>query len=182
MARKARTVIQQTPAHITQRGNNKNVVFLENEDKALFMRLLGKYAMKYNTPVHSFCLMDNHYHIACTPPEQDSMAKLFGQLNWGYSTYHNNKYGKSGHTWQERFRSTHMTGLHLVRAMRYIEMNPVSAGLVSNPLAWNWSSARITSQITHPWFKLPVWWDSYFTSQKWHEYLLSIPKECDIYR
>jgi putative transposase len=119
--------------------------------------------------------MDNHYHIACTPPKLDSLAKMYGQLNWGYATYHNKKYGKCGHLWQERFRSSQMTGLHFVRAMRYIEMNPVSAKIVESPLDWNWSSARITCESPeyYPlWFKLPDWWHSYFSTEKWLKYLL----------
>jgi len=178
MSRTAREVIPEIPTHITQRGNNKHVVFIENDDKALFMGLLGKYSKKYHTPIHSYCLMDNHYHIACTPPEVDSLAKMFGQLNWGYSTYHNKKYGKSGHTWQERFTSTQMIGLHFLRAMRYIEINPVQAKLVQTPLDWQWSSAAITCGLEHSpaWFKLPNWWESYFTPEKWYEYLTDDPQ------
>ncbi len=174
MPRIARNVLNKIPTHITQRGNNKQVVFLDADDKWVFIKLLAKYAKKYKVPIHSFCLMDNHYHIACTPPTKCSLAKMFGQLNWGFATFHNKKYGKSGHLWQERFASTQMTGLHFVRAMRYIELNPVTAGLVSSPLDWIWSSARISCGLQYepPWFELPSWWHSYFNGDKWLKYLL----------
>ena len=174
MPRSARKIICKIPAHITQRGNNRQIVFLDDDDKRLFVKLLAKYAKKYKVPIHCYCLMDNHYHVACTPPELDSLANMFGQLNWGYATYHNKKYGKSGHLWQERFTSTHMIGLHFVRAMRYIELNPVTANLVTSPLDWTWSSALITCglQYTPSWFELPEWWDSYFDGSKWLGYLL----------
>jgi len=174
MPRSARKVIPSVPAHITQRGNNKHNVFIEFEDNSVFMKLLAKYAIKHKTPIHSFCLMKNHYHIACTPTSELSLAKLFGQLNWGYSMYHNKKYGKCGHLWQERFYSTQLTGLHFLRAMRYIEMNPVTANLVESPLDWKWSSAGITCgfEFMPSWFELPSWWNSYFDCQKWLDYLL----------
>ena len=176
MPRKARKVHPNVPAHITQRGNNKHVVFQEDMDKSVFLKYLSKYCNEFKTDIHSYCLMDNHYHLACTPESTDTLAKMFGRLNWRYSMYFNRKYGRSGHLWQERFNSFHMTGMHFLRAMRYIEMNPVTAGLVTSPLDWPWSSAQIScgNHAAPSWFRAPKWWDSYFTHEKWYQYLLQI--------
>ncbi|MBC8523441.1 transposase [PVC group bacterium] len=173
MPRIARPVLAGAPMHITQRGNNKQTVFYDDIDRSIFMSMFIRYAKKHKVNIHSYCLMDNHYHAACTPTKKTSLAKLFSQTNWGYAVHHNIKYGKCGRLWQERYASCFLIGIHLPRAMRYIERNPVKAGMVDVPNEWKWSSARATCGIQPiPTFlKLPEWWYKAFGTAKWKEFI-----------
>ena len=173
MARKARTTHPGIPVHVTQRGNNKSQVFHDDNDRHCFMHLFAKFARRHRVEIHSYCLMDNHYHVACTPPKDDSLSKLFGQLNGVYAMYYNSKYGTSGHVWQDRFRSCFLLGMHLTRAMRYIERNPVKASLVKKATDWPWSTARATcGKVPVPtWLSLPKRWSNTFSPSDWQNYL-----------
>jgi len=139
----------------------------------MFMHLFGKYAKRHKINIHSFCLMDNHYHAACTPFEEDALSLMFGQTNWAYATYYNGRYEKSGHVWQERFGSCFLHGIHLPRAMRYIERNPVKANIVETPTEWPWSSARASCGLDSmpPWLVMPDWWHKSFSAKGWNTFI-----------
>jgi putative transposase len=173
MPREARLVQAGVPVHITQRGNNKQQVFHDSSDFATFMSNLIKSTSKYGVVIHGLCLMDNHYHIACTPIEDDSLALAFGRTNWAYATAHNAKYEKSGHLWQERFNHSFLIGNHFIRAMRYIEMNPVKAGIVQRAYEWPWSTARANCGIDPipDWLCQPAWFRHNSSPQIWKKML-----------
>jgi putative transposase len=142
MPRIARIVIPNYPHHITQRGNYKQRVFTEKDDYRFYLKWLNKYSKKYSLKVLSYCLMPNHVHIAAIPGNEDSLAKTFNTSHMVYAHYFNNKNQITGHLWQGRFFSCVLDDSHLHSVIRYIENNPVRAGIVENPWEWQWSSAK----------------------------------------
>lgn len=144
MPRMARVVAVGLPHHITQRGNYGQNVFLTADDKKQYLGWIRKYGIKYGLSILAYCLMQNHVHFIAIPAEGDSLAKTFNTAHMRYSQYFNKKLEQRGHLWQGRFYSCVLDESHLMLAARYIERNPVRAGLVKKPWQWPWSSA-----ITH---------------------------------
>jgi putative transposase len=141
MPRAARVVIPGVAHHLTQRGNNRQDVFLEDEDFANYLRILKRKAEKYCLEVLGYCLMSNHVHLIGTPREAESLAKAFGRTNYSYANYYNEKYEASGHLWQSRFFSCPLDQEHFWHALSYIERNPVRIGFAGDPWKYGWSSA-----------------------------------------
>jgi len=141
MPRRARIVAPGLPHHITQRGNNKRLIFFEDEDRMYYLECLQEYSLDFSLTILGYCLMNNHVHFMAIPREADSLAAVFGLLNMRYSQYLNKKMDSSGHLWQGRFFSCVADGPHFVQALKYVERNPVRAGMVSMPWEWEWSSA-----------------------------------------
>jgi putative transposase len=141
MPRISRIVAPDLPHHITQRGNNKRIIFYEKEDFLFYLQLFREYATKFGLTLLGYCLMSNHVHFIAVPSQADSLASVFKFLNTRYSHYMNKKMESCGHLWQGRFFSCIVDGPHLLRALKYIERNPVRAGMVMLPWEWEWSSA-----------------------------------------
>ena len=142
MARVARVVAVDYPHHITQRGNNRQIVFNDDEDREKYLALIKKYSQQYNVSILSYCLMPNHVHFISIPHKEDSLAKTFNFAHMRYSQYFNKKTGSCGHLWQGRFYSCVLDEPHLIIASRYIERNPVRAKMVKKAWEWKWSSAE----------------------------------------
>ncbi len=141
MPRIARVVSVGLPHHITQRGNYQQDVFFEPDDRRQYLSWIREYSLKYSLSILAYCLMQNHVHFIATPNEIDSLAKTFNAAHMRYSQYFNKKLKQRGHLWQGRFYSCVLDEPHLLLAARYIERNPVRAGLVKKPWQWPWSSA-----------------------------------------
>ena len=141
MPRTARIVIPDFPYHITQRGNYRQDVFEDDEDRVSYLSWINDYSKKYKLSIVAYCLMDNHVHFIAIPRKDDSLAKVFSISHMRYSQYFNKKKKASGHLWQGRFYSCVMDDDYLVTALRYVERNPVRAGIVRKPWQWKWSSA-----------------------------------------
>lgn len=141
ISRVARIVVPDMPHHITQRGNYKQCVFDNDCDRKKYLSWVEKYSKQNNLEILSFCLMTNHIHFIAVPSKLDSLARTFSNSHMVYSHYYNKKIGLGGHLWKGRFFSCVMDEFHLVAAARYIERNPVRAGLVKYPWDWDWSSA-----------------------------------------
>ncbi len=171
MPRHARIVAPGLPHHITQRGNNKRIIFYENEDRMNYLEWLLEYALKFNIIMLGYCLMNNHVHFVAVPREAGSLAALFRLLNMRYSRYMNKKMESSGHVWQGRFFSCVAEGPHFIRALKYVERNPVRAGMVTMPWEWEWSSAA-----EHCGAK-----SSYFNEISFNEYTGMTPLQWRIY-
>jgi putative transposase len=144
MPRIARVVGVGLPHHITQRGNYRQDVFVDAYDRQRYLAWMREYSEKYGLSILAYCLMPNHVHFIAIPHKSDSLAKTFNAAHMRYSQYFNNTLGQRGHLWQGRFYSCILDEPRLIRAARYVEMNPVRAGLVVMPWQWPWSSA-----ITH---------------------------------
>lgn len=141
MPRVARLVIPGVPHHVTQRGNNRETVFFEEEDRRCYLDRLRENADRYGLTVWAYCLMPNHVHIVGTPGDEESLAKAVGRTNFRYAQYLNRRLRRSGHVWQNRFYSCALEEVHLWRAIRYVERNPVRARMVRVPWRYPWSSA-----------------------------------------
>ncbi|MGD8627996.1 MAG: transposase, partial [bacterium] len=141
MSRQPRIVIPDTPHHVTQRGNLQQPVFQQDNDYRTYCRLMNRYSKKCGISLLAFCLMGNHVHIIAVPPTKSALAQVFHSVNTRYATYFNDTRRRKGHLWQARYWSCPMDDAHLRRAIRYVERNPVRAGLVKDPWDYKWSSA-----------------------------------------
>ena len=142
MPRVARIVGVGLPHHVTQRGNFKQDVFFEDIDRRTYLYLLDQYCKEFGTKIMCYCIMSNHVHFIAIPEKENSLARTFNCTHFRYSQYFNAKNKQRGHLWQGRFSSCILDGAHLPFACRYVERNPVRAGLVSNSEEWLWSSAK----------------------------------------
>ena len=141
MPRIARVVAVGLPHHITQRGNYRQPVFLDDDDRECYLSLLQKYGNKYGLTTLAYCLMSNHIHLIAVPEHEDTLARALNTAHMRYSQYFNKKLNVSGHLWQGRFYSCVLDETHLIAAAGYVEKNPVRAGTVAKPWEWKWSSA-----------------------------------------
>ena len=142
MPRTNRIVAIGCPHHITHRGNNKQPVFLDDNDYIFFLNTFEKYKNTYDLKVYSYSLIPNHVHIKGIPFHRDSMSKTFNLTQMVYARYFNRKYEKLGHLWQNRFFSCPLGESHTYNVTKYIDNNPVRHGLVAVAENWKWSSAR----------------------------------------
>lgn len=142
MARIARIIIPNVPHHVTQRGNRRQPTFFSDDDYREYIVLMAQWCGKYQVEIWAWCLMPNHVHLIAVPKSEDGLARAIGEAHRRYTRMINGREGWKGHLWQERFASFPMDEQHLLAAARYIEMNPVAAGLVKSPGEYPWSSAR----------------------------------------
>jgi putative transposase len=142
MPRIARIVAEGYPHHVTQRGNNRTAVFLDDDDRRKYLDLLADYAGRHNLEIWAHCLMDDHLHLLAVPPSGTALSRGIGLTNQVYTQYFNRKYGSSGRVWQNRFFSCAVDAHHYLWAVvRYIINNPVKAGRVKRAEEYPWSSA-----------------------------------------
>ena len=142
MPRIARAVAPGLPHHVTQRGNFGHAVFDDDEDRGRYLDWLAEYADRYGTRIWAYCLMTNHVHFIAVPETADALAQTFSQTHRRYARDANRRRGRVGHLWQERFYSCVLEEAHLYAAVRYVERNPVRAGLAGRAETYPWSSAR----------------------------------------
>lgn len=141
MPRPPRFVIPGIPHHVTQRGNYRQTTFFEDRDYLFYLRLLRKYAQRFDVAVQAYCLMPNHVHLIVTPSREDSLPALLQRLHSDYARSVHVHRERVGHLWQSRYYSTPLDEAHFWHAMTYVEQNPERAGLVEKCWHWCWSSA-----------------------------------------
>lgn len=141
MPRMARVVIPDAPHHITQRGNRSEDVFFKDVDRLRYLKLLGEYAAKHDLAIWAYCLMTNHVHLVVVPGQVESLSRTFRPLHHQYAQEVNQRLGLAGHLWQGRFFSCPLDDRHFWTAVRYVERNPVQAGIVEKAEDYRWSSA-----------------------------------------
>jgi putative transposase len=142
MPRISRAIAVGYPHHITQRGNYRQTVFAVADDYANYLELLYRYARKHSLDIWAYCLMPNHVHIVGVPGADDSLESVFRTVHMLYSQYYNRKTNTVGHLWQGRYYSCALDEPHVHAAVRYVEMNPVRAGIVASAEDYPWSSAK----------------------------------------
>jgi len=142
MPRMARAVVPGLPHHITQRGNRRQQTFFGSDDFLLYTALLADSCQRFGVDVWAYCLMPNHVHLIGVPDSADALRRALGEAHQRYTTHVNTREGWRGHLWQGRFSSFPMDDRYTVAAARYIELNPVRAGLAMRPEDYPWSSAR----------------------------------------
>ncbi|RIL11622.1 MAG: transposase [Proteobacteria bacterium] len=173
VSRKARIVLAGIPHHVTQRGNRKQQVFFCEEDRLFYLDLLKKYASISDVQVLSYCLMTNHVHHLLIPAEPHGLARLLKPLHMRYAQQINARYKWSGHLWQARFYSSPLDDEHFWAALRYIERNPVEAGMVQKPQDYRWSSAHLRARAKEdPYLRISQkWFDAISTIVHWSDWL-----------
>ncbi len=141
MARIARVVVPNTPHHITQRGNRRQLVFIRDQDYLTYIELMARFCAYNGVEIWAYCLMPNHVHLVAVPERADSLKKAIGEAHRRYTRHINFRERWRGHLWQERFASFPMDETYLLSAVKYIELNPIRAKLVKQPEKYKWSSA-----------------------------------------
>ena len=124
------------------RGNRRQPVFFQDADYRTYLQLLRAQAQRWGLPIWAYCLMTNHVHLILVPDSDQSLARGIGETHQRYTRHINFREGWRGYLWQGRFASVPLDEPHLIAAMRYVERNPVEAGLVQRAEDYPWSSAR----------------------------------------
>lgn len=129
--------------HVVQRGHNRNPSFLQDSDRELYLGLLNEFRGTYGCSIHAFVLMTNHVHLLLTQAEDGGVSGLMRRVGMAFVSAMNRRYGRTGSGWEGRFWSSLVdSGAYLMTCHRYIELNPVRAGLVKHPQHYRWSSHR----------------------------------------
>ena len=146
MARLSRVCPVGIPQHVIQRGNNRQVCFASEQDFAAYAAWLKDYSKKYEVDIHAWVLMTNHVHLLCTPRAHNAVSLMMQSLGRQYVRYFNVNYKRTGTLWGGRFKSCLVQEEnYLLHLYRYIELNPVRAGMVSHPSDYSWSSYQINA-------------------------------------
>jgi putative transposase len=142
MPRNQRYVLPGYAYHVTQRGSNRQDVFRQTGDRDVYLDLVRDQHEDAGVRILAYSLMTNHVHWVLIPEHGDSLAVLFRRVHGRYAQYFNARYRRSGHLWQGRFFSCPLSPGHLEVALKYVELNPVRAGIVVKPEEYRWSSAK----------------------------------------
>ena len=143
MPRHPRTHLDDMPLHIVQRGHNRNACFFTDEDYLAYKEWLGEALRNNGCQLHAYVLMTNHVHLLLTPEKAAGVPKLIIALGRRYVQYINKTYRRTGTLWDSRYKSSLIqVETYLLACMRYIELNPVRAGMVGDPADYRWSSYR----------------------------------------
>jgi putative transposase len=143
MSRNARCILPGLAYHVTQRGTNRQKIFFSATHRKTYLGLLERNCADAGVRVLAYCLMSNHVHLVVVPERADSLAVLFRRVHGAYAQAVNAGLGRSGHLWQNRFYSCPLSEAHLWIALRYVEANPVRAGVAARPEQYRWSSAAV---------------------------------------
>ncbi|HQU16184.1 MAG: hypothetical protein B7Z66_09365 [Chromatiales bacterium 21-64-14] len=141
MPRRVRMYIAGLPYHVVQRGNNRGACFQGPDDYRAYLDLWRRMARRYGVAVHAYCLMTNHVHFLVTPTVEDAVSRAMKVVGSCYARYVNLRYRRTGTLWEGRHRSSLVDSeRYLLCCYRYIELNPVRAGMVRRPGEYRWSS------------------------------------------
>jgi len=150
MSRVARIVVPGFPHHVTQRGNRRADIFLTDGDRESYLSYLHTYATKRGLSVWAYCLMTNHVHLIVSPESEQSLSEALHDAHTAYAMHFNGRMKQSGHVWQGRFYACTLDETHLWEAVRYVECNPVRAGMVQRAEDFPWSSAPAHCGVRAP--------------------------------
>lgn len=143
MARLPRLYLPDVPQHIIQRGINRQDCFISDKDFAAYAYWLDESARQYQVAVHAWVFMTNHVHILVTPQSEQGVSRMMQATGRHYVRYFNHTYGRTGTLWEGRFKSCLVDAEdYLLACQRYIELNPVRAGMVAVPEGYTWSSYK----------------------------------------
>ncbi len=142
MPRRARLVVPGYPHHVTQRGSRKQTTFFCDDDYRAYLSLLQENRLKSDVEIWAYCLMPNHVHLVAVPQHANGLAFMLRNTHHRYARRINVRNGWQGHLWQQRYYSVVMDEAHLLAAVRYVELNPVRAGICSDLTEWPWSSVH----------------------------------------
>jgi len=142
MPRPLRIIVPDVPYHITQKGNREQNVFFTHEDRKRYLKWLSSYSELYEFDIIAYCLMSNHVHMVGIPRKSNSIARTIQILHTRHTQTINREKDWKGHLWHSRYFSTPLDDKHLWAAIRYVEQNPLRAGIIARAEDYLWSSAR----------------------------------------
>ncbi|WP_227510104.1 transposase [Marinobacter excellens] len=141
MPRRPRICPAGMPQHVIQRGNNRQECFQDLADRATYATYLSRYQREFQVDIHAWVLMSNHTHLLVTPNAEGALSSLMKAVGQRYAQYYNHKYDRTGTLWEGRFKSCLVdTDQYFLQCQRYIELNPVKAGMVEYAGDYQWSS------------------------------------------
>ena len=141
MARRQRLLVPDIPVHVVQRGNNRTPVFVDDADRAYYRLLLAEGCTKLRCEVHAYVLMNNHVHLLLTPADAHGVSRLMQWIGRHYVRRFNRRSQRTGTLWEGRFHSSVIdSARYFLACCRYIDQNPVRAGIAATPSAYRWSS------------------------------------------
>ena len=147
MPRRPRLALPNVPLHLIQRGNNRQACYIADEDYRFYLDWLGESAVKTGCRIHAYVLMTNHVHLLVSSARSEAPGELMKALGQRYVQYMNRTYRRSWTLWEGRYRSCPTQAEdYLLACQRYIELNPVRAGMVVHPGEYRWSSYRANAQ------------------------------------
>jgi len=156
MSRTPRQLVPGESLHIVRRGNNREACFYRAEDHALYLAALVQCADSTGCRVHGYVLMTNHVHLLLTPTTHDGASRCMHRLGLVFTKAVNRKYRRTGTLWEGRFHASPVTtDAYALACLRYIELNPVRAGLVAQPEQYRWSSHRTNIGDDHEAWLVP---------------------------
>jgi putative transposase len=141
MSRTARAIVPTVPHHVTQTGNRNGDVFFSHDDRQQYLVWLAAYCEVHSLKVWAYCLMTNHIHLIAVPAASDTLQRVLRRLQMRHAQRVNAARGWRGHLWGDRYYACALDARHLWEAVRYVERNPVRAGLVATAEEYSWSSA-----------------------------------------
>ena len=143
MARPLRLLESGAVYHVISRGNNRCIIFLDAQDKQIYLGLLAEESRRASVAIYHYVLMDNHVHLLMKCGEPGLFSDMMKRVSLRYAIHHARRYGRSGHLWESRYKSYVVTeDSYLMTCAAYIELNPVRAGMVAHPGDHRWSSYR----------------------------------------
>ena len=148
MARPLRIHLSDLIYHVLNRGNNRQVVFVEDKDYLHYLDILKRYKEKFHFKIFAYCLMTNHVHLLLKASSDATISEIMKAITIAHTRHCHIKYNASGHIWQGRFRSPIVSDdEYLLTLMRYIEQNPVRAGMINHPQEYFFSSFHSNTRI-----------------------------------
>jgi putative transposase len=147
MARQPRFFAPGEAQHAIQRGNNREPIFATEDDYRFYLDCLKKAAQAHGLSIHAYVLMTNHVHLLVTPDYEESLPRALQSVGRRYVQYFNYTYRRTGTLWEGRYRATVIDSeRYLLTCMRYVELNPVRAGMVAHSVYYPWSSFAANAQ------------------------------------
>ena len=160
MPRFARVIHPNHPHHIVHRGNRRQAIFDDDDDRHFYLKLLRLYAARYSVRIWAYCLMPNHVHLVGVPVHPTSLAKAIGATHWRYAQWLNRRLRRSGHVWENRYFSSPLDEQHMWAAVRYVSETPCEralqtprrrfVGRAREPTRWVWSARFSTKSDRSP--------------------------------
>ena len=167
MARPLRVEFPGAVYHVTSRGNARQSIFIDDENRDGFLDVLSIVVERFKWLCHAYCLMENHYHLLIETPN-GNLSKGMRELNGVYTQWFNQRYRRVGHLFQGRYKAIIVEkDNHLLSLCRYVVLNPLRVGLIKKPEQWRWSSYRATIGLVKiPSFLTVDWVLSQFGGRK----------------
>lgn len=143
MARQPRLTLAAYPHHVIQRGNDRQAIVRDDNDRERLLALWQEHAQTFKVAINAYVLMDNHFHLLLTPETDDGLPKMMQAVGRAYVRYFNLRHRRTGTLWEGRYRSNLIESeRYLLACMVYMDLNPVRAGMVAQPVDFKWSSHR----------------------------------------